>query len=81
MKMRDQAIDRNGLPLAPGLRVQVFDAARQLEATVVRVLGDYGVVTVLVEDRQGRAERMYPTDGIELVVPARVPARTRQDVA
>ena len=67
MNTRDQATDRHGLPLAPGL--------------VVRVLGDYGVVTVLVEDRNGRTERMYPTDGVELLVPARVPVRARQDVA
>ncbi|TMJ06156.1 MAG: hypothetical protein E6G99_09290 [Bacillati bacterium ANGP1] len=81
MKTRDQATDRHGLPLAPGLVVRVLDAARQLEATIVRVLGDYGVVTVLVEDRNGRTERMYPTDGVELLVPARVPVRARQDVA
>lgn len=80
MKIRDQATDRHGLPLAPGLVVRVLDTARQLEATIVRVLGDYGVVTVLVEDRSGRAERMYPVDGIEVMVPA-APARSRQDVA
>lgn len=80
MKTRDQATDRYGLPLVPGLVVRVLDAARQLEATIVRVLGDYGVVTVLVEDRNGRAERMYPADGVEVLVPARVPAPTR-DVA
>ena len=81
MKTRDQATDRHGLPLIPGLMVRVFDAARQLEARIVRVLGDYDAVTVLVEDRTGRAERMYPADGIEVLVPARAPARNRQDVA
>lgn len=81
MKTRDQATDRHGLPLAPGLVVRVVDVAWQLEATIVRVLGDYDAVTVLVEDRTGRAERMYPADGIEVLVPSRASAPTRQDVA
>ncbi len=81
MKTRDQATDRYGLPLAPGLMVRVLDAAGHLEGKIVRVLGDYDVVTVLIEDRTGRAEGMYPCAGIEVLMPARATARIRQDVA
>lgn len=81
MQTRDQATDRRGLPLAPGLSVRWLDGAGQPEARIVRVVGDYDLVTVVMDDGAGRAERMVPCAEIELLVPARVTVQTRRNVA
>jgi len=41
MKTREQAVDCQGLPLAPGLLVRLLGEAAQPEARIVRVIGDY----------------------------------------
>lgn len=65
MTGRKQATDRRGRPLIPGTRVQVVAEAGGPEGTVVRVLDDYEVVTVLIEEKGGKVERMYPGEGVE----------------
>ncbi|MDQ7821110.1 MAG: hypothetical protein QN173_11000 [Armatimonadota bacterium] len=62
--------DHHGLPLAPGLRVQVLVEPGRPEASVVRVVEPYGVVTVALADGAGRVERMYRADQVAVVVPA-----------
>jgi hypothetical protein len=62
--------DHHGLPLAPGLRVRVLAEPGQPEASVVRVVDHYGVVTVALEGRTGQVERMYRADQVAVVVPA-----------
>ena len=64
MMVREQATDRSGRPLAPGTRVRVVGEDGQPEGTVVRVLADYDVVTVLIE-KGAKTERMYPTADVE----------------
>jgi len=81
MKTREQAVDCQGLPLAPGLLVRLLGEATQPEARIVRVIGDYGVVTVVIEDRIGKAERMYACSKIEVLAPARVSPQVGRNVA
>ncbi len=81
MKTREQAIDRNGLPLAPGLLVRLPDGAVQPEARVVRIIGDYDVVTVVIEDRTGKVERMYACTEIEVLATTRVRPQVGRNVA
>ncbi len=64
MITRERATDRHGQPLAPGTRVRVVAEQGQPEGTVVRVLGDYGTVSVLLE-KPVKAERMYPVTEVE----------------
>lgn len=64
--VREQATDRHGRPVAPGTRVRIVGEDGQPEGTVVRVLADYNVVTVLVE-KGAKSERMYPSADVEAV--------------
>jgi hypothetical protein len=81
MKTREQAVDCQGLPLAPGLLVRLLGEAAQHEARIVRVIGDYNVVTVMIEDRTGKVERMYACAEIEVLAPARVNLQVGRNVA
>jgi len=63
---RDQATDRNGHPIKPGDRVKIVGEQGQPEGAVVRVVPEYQVATVLLEQK-GKVERMYPTADIEAV--------------
>lgn len=63
--VRQRTKDRKGKPLAPGMKVKVVGANGQLEGTVVRVLDDYGVLTVLVPEGRGQAERMFRINDVE----------------
>src|SRR5260370_1205070 len=49
--VREKSTDRQGRPLAPGVRVRVLAEQGHSEASVVRVLDDYGVLTVQFENR------------------------------
>ncbi len=80
MKGREQATDRHGVPLAPDLPVRVPADSGDLEARIVRVIGDYGVATVVVEAKAGRTERMVPCAEIE-VLAAGTGRRERRSVA
>lgn len=62
---RQRTKDRKGKPLAPGMKVKVVGANGQLEGTVVRVLDDYGVLTVLIPEGRGQAERMFRINDVE----------------
>ncbi len=64
MITRERAIDRHGRSLARGTRVRVLTEQGQPDGTVVRVLGDYGTVCVLLE-KPAKAERMYPNSEVE----------------
>jgi len=70
MKLREQVTDRNGRPLAPGTKVRVLGENGQPEGTIVRLVGDYDVVTVLI-DQKGKTERMYRTLEVEALNGAR----------
>jgi hypothetical protein len=65
MRIRERAPDRLGRPLTAGARVKVLGEEGQPEGTVVRVLGDYGAVTVLLE-KPTKAERMYRLDEVKV---------------
>lgn len=64
MAVRERVPDRSGRPLNAGTRVRVVGEQGQPEGTVVRVLGDYGMVSVLLE-KPAKAERMYPITEVE----------------
>ncbi|MGH2436359.1 MAG: hypothetical protein ACRDFA_05135 [bacterium] len=64
--VRQRSKDKKGKPLAPGTKVKVAGPNGQLEGTVVRVLDDYGVLTVLVPEGRGQAERMYRSTDVEI---------------
>lgn len=64
---RRQTKDRKGKPLAPGTKVKVIAGDAKTEGTVVRVLDDYDVLTVLVPEGRGQAERMFRTNEVEAV--------------
>jgi hypothetical protein len=66
MSVRVRTPDRSGKPLELGTKVRVVGEQGRLEGTVVRVLGDYGVVTVLVE-KPTKAERMFRVADVEAV--------------
>jgi len=70
MKLREQVTDRNGRPLGPGTKVRVLGENGQPEGTIVRLVGDYDVVTVLI-DQKGKTERMYRTLEVEALNGAR----------
>jgi hypothetical protein len=70
MKQRERATDRNGRPIAPGMKVRVLGEDGQPEGTVVRLLGDYDTVTVLI-DQKGKTERLYESAEVEVVDGAR----------
>lgn len=63
---RERATDRKGRPLTPGARVRVVGEEGTPEGSVVRVLGDYDVATVLIEQK-GKVERMYLTAEMEVL--------------
>ena len=63
-RIRASAADRRGRALAPGTRVRIAAEEGQADWTVVRVLDDYGTVTVLIE-KPAKAERMYPITEVE----------------
>lgn len=58
--------DRQGRPLVSGLRVRVLRDPPQ-EGEVRRVLPRYGVLTVLVEAKAGKTERMVRGAEVELI--------------
>lgn len=64
VQTRARAADRHGHALTPGTRVRVAAEEGKLEGTVVRVLDDYGAVTVLIE-KPTKAERMYAVAEVE----------------
>lgn len=64
MVVRERVTDRSGRPLKAGTRVRVVGEQGQPEGTVVRVLGDYGMVSVLLE-KPAKAERMFPIAEVE----------------
>lgn len=64
---RERTTDRNGNVITAGTKVKVIGAEGQPEGTVVRVLDDYGVLTVLIPEGRGQAERMYRTEEVELL--------------
>jgi len=47
------------------MRVKVVGMDGQPEGTVVRVLDDYGVLTVLLPEGRGQVERMVRTADVE----------------
>lgn len=67
MTVRERGTDRNGRVLAPGAGVRVVGEDGHPEGTVVRVLPDYDVVTVVLEQKAGKTERMYPTTDVEAI--------------
>ncbi len=60
----EQAADRNGRPIKAGDKVKVIGEQGQPDGTIVRVVPEYQVVTVLLEQK-GKVERMYPAKDIE----------------
>lgn len=64
--VRDQTIDTKGRPIIAGMKVKVAGENGLLEGTVVRVLHDYGVLTVVVPEGRGQAERMYRVADVEV---------------
>ena len=65
--VREQTIDSAGRPIIAGMKVRVAGETGQLEGTVVRVLHDYGVVTVVVPEGRAQAERMYRIVDVEVL--------------
>ncbi len=65
MTVRQQTTDRHGRPLTPGVRVRLLAEDGQPEATVLRVLDDYNMVTVVIEQKTSKVERMHRTADIE----------------
>ena len=65
--VRERTVDRNGKPLVPGMKVKVVGESGQPEGTIVRVLDDYQVLTVVVPEGRGQAERMYRVADVEAV--------------
>ena len=64
--MREQTIDSQGRPIIAGMKVKVAGESGLLEGTVVRVLDDYGVLTAVVPEGRGQAERMYRIVDVEV---------------
>jgi len=58
--------DRRGRPLAPGVRVRVLRDP-PLEGEVGRVVPAYGVLTVIVEVKPGKSERMVRSEEVEIL--------------
>lgn len=64
---REQTTDAQGRPVVPGMQVKVPGLDGDPQGTVVRVLADYGVLTVVVPEGRGQAERMVRTVDVEVV--------------
>jgi len=64
--VREQTIDAKGRPIIAGMKVKVTGENGQQEGTVVRVLHDYGVLTVVVPEGRGQAERMVRIVDVEV---------------
>lgn len=64
---RQQTTDREGRPIIPGLKVKVVGEPGTPEGTIVRVLDDYDVLTVVIPEGRGQVERMYRTTDVEVV--------------
>jgi len=64
---RERLLDRNGRPLVPGAKVKVIGEPGQPEGTVVRVLDDYAVLTVVIPEGRGQVERMVRAADVEAV--------------
>jgi hypothetical protein len=64
--LRQQTVDRQGRPIVPGLKVKVLGEAGAPEGTVVRVLDDYKVLTVVIPEGRGQVERMYRVEDVEV---------------
>jgi len=62
---RERLLDRNGRPLVSGAKVKVIGEDGQPVGTVVRVLDDYAVVTVVIPEGRGQIERMYRVADVE----------------
>ncbi len=62
---RERLLDRNGRPLVPGTKVKVIGESGQPEGTVIRVLDDYAVLTVVIAEGRGQVERMYRLSDVE----------------
>jgi len=65
--VREQTIDAKGRPIIAGMKVKVAGEKGAQEGTVVRVLHDYGVLTVVVPEGRGQAERMVRIVDVEVV--------------
>ncbi len=65
MSVREHTKDRQGRLIAAGNRVRVLGEEGHPEGTVVRVLDDYGLVTVALEQKTSKVERMYRTTEVE----------------
>lgn len=57
--------DRHGRVITPGVRVRV----EGLEGTVSRLEPQYGVFTIVIEERTGKKERMVRAADAEVVTP------------
>lgn len=64
--VRDQTIDAKGRPIIAGMKVKVTGENGTQEGTVVRVLHEYGVLTVVVPEGRGQAERMVRIVDVEV---------------
>lgn len=64
--VREQTIDAKGRPIIAGMKVKVAGENGTQEGTVVRVLHDYGVLTVVVPEGRGQAERMVRIVDVEV---------------
>ncbi len=51
----------------PGSRVRLLADGGQPEGTVVRVLDDYGLASVVLEQKNSKVERMFRTGEIEAI--------------
>lgn len=67
VNLRAQATDRNGRPINAGDKVKVLGEQGQPDGTIVRVVPEYGVATVVLEQK-AKVERMYPTKDLEAPV-------------
>lgn len=67
MGAREHTKDRLGHLVMLGSRVRLLAEDGQPEGTVLRVLDDYGLVTVVIEQKTSKVERVYRTAEIEAV--------------
>lgn len=65
--VREHTKDAQGRLIASGNRVRVLGEDGHPEGTVVRVLDDYGLVTVAFEQKTSKVERMYRTTQVEVL--------------
>lgn len=64
---REHIKDQHERLIGPGTRVRVLVEEGHPEGTVIRVLDDYEVVTVMLEQKNAKTERMYRVSEIEAV--------------